>query len=338
MMFVRAATFALLLPLSLNTLSSAQYSGFLTNPNRMSVNAGSVSGTVLGPQGSPAAGIRIELQDPYSHSTVASAWTQQDGTFELYNIPEGRYQVLAQSGISEASDFVDVEFGQTAVTLRFLPSSALDGDGQSISVAQMLVPAKARTSYQKAREAYARGKIDDAKKLLDRALQVYPHFAEALTLRGLIELRANQVEQSQQDFEQAIQYDPNYSTAYVALGGVYNSEGHFDDALRALEHATAISPTVWQGYFEMAKASIGKGLYSKALQLAEKAEQLGGKNLAAIHLLKAYAMIPLKLYSGAKQELQAYVSHEPKGANADQARRLLANLNSAEEISTAKTQ
>ncbi len=341
-MFCRATLLTLLFSSLFSIQANAQYDGqyseLLTSPRRMSSNAGSLSGSVLGPQGNPAAGIHVELQDAYSRSIIASAYTRQDGTFELYNIPAGRYQVVAQSAVSQASDVVSVAFGQTNVTLRFLHDPARGGNGDTVSVAEMLVPGKARSVYLKAREACSRGKFDDAQPLLDRALQIYPHFAEALTLRGLIQLRANQIDQGRQSFEQAIQFDPAYSPAYVALGAAYNAQAHYDDALRTLQRGTAISPLAWQGYYEMARASIGKGLYDKGLQFADRAEQLNGNHLAAIHLLKAYAMIPLKFYSRAKEELQTYLQREPKGANAEQARHLLAQLDAAEVAAMAKPQ
>ena len=341
-MFFRAGLATLLLALIFTTQANAQYgaqySELLTSPSRIGSSAGSVSGSVLGPQGNPAAGVRVELQDAYSRSTIASSYTQQNGTFELYNIPAGRYQVVAQSGISQTSDVISVAFGQTNVALRFLQDTPPDGNADTVSVAEMLVPKNARSLYQKAREACSHGKFDDAQELLDRALQIHPHFAEALTLRGLIQLRDNQIDQGRQSFEQAIQYDPAYSPAYVALGAVYNAQAHYDDALRTLELGTAIAPMAWQGYYEMAKASIGKGLYGNGLQLAEKAEELNGNKFAAIHLLKAYAMIPLKFYSRAKEELQAYLQREPKGGNAEEARHLLVQLNAAEVAAAAKPQ
>ncbi len=341
-MFLRAGLATLLLSLFFTAHASgqygAQYSELLTNPSRIASNAGSVSGSVLGPQADPVAGVRVELQDAYSRSTLASAYTRQDGTLELYNIPAGRYEVVAQAGVSQASDWVNVQFGRTAVTLRFQAASLEYGDRNTVSVAEMLVPPKARSVYAKAREACAGGKFDDAQKLLERALQIYPQFAEALTLRGLLQLRANHIDQGRQDFEQAIHYDPTYGQAYVALGAAYNAQAHYDDALRTLELGTAISPLAWQGYYEMARASIGKGFYDKGLQFPDRAEQLNGNHLAAIHLLKAYAMIPLKSYSGAKEELQAYLQREPKGGKADQARHLLAQLNAAEAAMTPKPQ
>ena len=278
----------------------------------------------------------MEVQDIASRTTVASTYTQPNGTFELYNIPAGRYQVVARSDSSQASDVVSVSSGPAKVTLRFQASGQSNGDRQTVSVAQMLVPKKARSFYHKARGACARGNFDDAQKLLDRALEIHPQFAEALTLRGLLQLKTNHIDQGRQNFEQAIQYDPNYGPAYVGLAVAYNAQAHYDDALRTLERETAISPTAWQGYLEMAKASIGKGMYDQGLQYAEKADQLNGKHLPVIHLLKAYAMIPLKFYSRAKGELQAFLQREPTGSNAEQARHLLAQLNAGELQVAAK--
>ena len=228
--------------------------------------------------------------------------------------------------------------GQADRPLGFRDSGQSNENRDTVSVAEMLVPRKARSFFQKARGACARGKFDDAQKLLDRALQIDPHFAEALTLRGLIQLRANHIDAARQDLEQAIQNDPNYGPAYVALGAAYNAQAHYDDALRTLERETAISPTAWQGYVEIARALIAKGMYDQGLQFAEKAEQLNGNHVAVTHLLKAYAMIPLKLYRRAKQELRAYLQREPSGGNAEQARHLLAQLDAAEVEVSAKTQ
>ena len=166
------------------------------------------------------------------------------------------------------------------MTLRFQAPGQSNGDRQTVSVAEMLVPKKARSFYQKARGACARGNFDEAQELLDRALEIHPQFAEALTLRGLLQLKTNHIDQGRQNFEQAIQYDPNYGPAYVGLAAAYNAQAHYDDALRTLERETTISPTAWQGYLEMAKASIGKGMYDQGLQYAEKADQLNGKHLA----------------------------------------------------------
>ena len=259
---------------------------------------------------------------------VGTTLTERDGPFAVNNLPAGNYEVLAQSGASEARAEAELQLGEYFMDLH-LPATA-QSYGPTVSIAAMMVPMKAREAYNRARQGFIEGKAERAQKYLDRALQLCPQFAEALTLRGIIEMQANQFQAAQRDLEESIRNDTNYGPEYTVLGAIYNSEGRFDDALRTLDHGTAISPASWQTYVEMAKASIGKTQYQQGLQFAARAEQLGGAGFAPLHLLKAYAMIPLRFYEDARQELQAYLRQEPKGKNAEQAERLLAHLPAAE--------
>ncbi len=295
----------------------------------MDIQICSLSGRVADADGQPAAGIPIEVRDVRSALTVETTSTQQDGRFELNNLRPGNYEVLARSGASDVRSYVAVQFGNYSIDLR-LPVNTAQSDGPTVSIAALMVPAKARDAYNRARQGFAAGKSDRAQKDLDRALQVYPHFAEALTLRGIVEMQGNQVQAAQQDLEEATRDDMNYGPAYTVLGAVYNSQGRFDDALRTLDYGARLSPGVWQTYLELAKASIGRRQYQQGLQFAARAEQLGGSSFAALHLLKAYAMIPLKFYDDAKRELAACLRLDPKGKEAEPAQRLLAQIAAAE--------
>ena len=128
-----------------------------------------------------------------------------------------------------------------------------------------------------------------------------------------------------------MQIDPYHGPAYSTLASVYNLQGRYDDALRTLDEGVTLAPRFWQIYFEMAKASIGKRLYSKGLQLMDTAERLGGYNYPEIHLVRAYALVPLNFYSEARAELQTFLSRQPKGENAEWARQLLASLEREEK-------
>jgi tetratricopeptide (TPR) repeat protein len=175
-----------------------------------------------------------------------------------------------------------------------------------------------------------RGNYDDAEKQLNAALQIDPGYADALTLQALIQLNKSNVEQARELLERAIQADPYQTSAYIALAAVYNHDGRFDEAIRASEKGLSLAPHSWQGYLEMAKASIAKSMYQNGLKFIRQAQRLGGNAYAEVHLVKAYALTPLKLYKDAKYELQAALSREHKGNLADQAQRMLAQLNTME--------
>jgi len=289
-----------------------------------------ITGRVLTADGQPAAGIRVELNGARTALPVTSTSTQPDGTFELYNIPQGNYEVVAESADSQVSDEVTLGTSHSVLALRSpRPSTVSYGEGATISVAQMLVPEKARKYYRKAVDCYRHGCEDGAQSYVDQALLISPEYADALTLRGMIEMQRHDLEAAQRYLEDAIRIDSSLAAAYVALGAVYNHQGRYDDALRASERSTSLSPRSWQGYFEMAKASVGKGMYQRALLLARQAERLGGSGFVGLHLVKACALYPLKLYKDAREEVQTVLSREPKSPSAQQAETLLAQIDAA---------
>jgi tetratricopeptide (TPR) repeat protein len=295
-----------------------------------------LAGMIVSPDGKPAAGIHVELDEASSAVPVTSTYTNRDGTFELYNIPAGNYELVAESENASASNSIVVQSGQPSLQLKLAPVVPPPTEpAPVISVAQMLIPPSAQRLYDKAQMAYRKGKADKALGLVEEALQIEPQYADALTLRGVIELSNNQFDMAQQDLEHAIQVDPNHGGAYITLGAVYNHQGRFDEALLVSRRSLALQPKAWQAYFEMAKASIAKGMYAQGLQLAHQAQRLSGDSFAAVHLVKAYALVPMRLYKSAHYELQAFLKHAPNSSNSKQAEMLMAQVEAAMPANSA---
>ncbi len=329
-MFSRASLATLFLPALLANLVIAQTAEPLSSARSDKPAIPILSGKVVGSNGHPLPAVHVELDDAGTALPVGSTYTRPDGTFELYNISQGNYEVVADVGNSRVSGVVAVPSNVSALELRFPPSNSADNADDTISVTEILVPEKARQIYRKAREAFNQGKEARAEKLLDKALLIEPNYANALIMKGYIEMQNGQIQIAQQDLQRALRIDPNSPAAYIALGAVYNHEGRFDDALQVSQRGASLSPRVWQGYFEMARAAVGKGMYRKALLLLRQAERLGGSNFAGLHLMKACALYPLKFYKDARYELKAVLSRESKGMNAKQAQILLAQIDAAD--------
>ena len=334
-MFSRAPIATLFLAVTLVGAISAQVTA-AANPDGTNSTITALEGKVLGSDGHPLQGVHVEVDEISTGMPVTSTYTRPDGSFQMPEVPNGHYEVVAESPDFQVSDVVVVQTDRPALQLRLRPGSNMfDDSNATISVARILVPAKAQKYYGKAREAFSEGKNDAAEKLLDQALVIEPQFPEALALRGLIHMQANDLQEAQQYLEKAVHVDPFYSPAYLALGAVYNHEGRYDDAMQASERGLTLSPRSWQAYFEMAKASVAKGLYAQALKMARQAQWLGGNSFVALHLVKASALMPLKLYKDARYELQAVLSHSPKGTNVKEAQTLLAEIDAADQTATA---
>ncbi len=289
-----------------------------------------ITGTCFGVDGIPLSGVTVELRDTSTNAVLASTSTHSNGSFDFYEMPAGSYELVARSQGDEAQEVIPAGRTINRIDLQMVRTVASGGSDAAISVVRLKIPQRARDRYNKAAQAYVRGKLDQADKAVNQSLAIYADNPEALTLRGLIAWHNKNADAAVEDLQKSIAVDPSYGPAYTAMSSILNNQGKYDEAVRITEQAVAINPNAWQGYFEMAKAMLGKGLYQKALQIADKTETLAPTGIAGIHLLKAYALVPLKLYKEAGTELQAFLSHAPRGQDTSGVKVLLAKVQAAE--------
>src|SRR5262250_2372279 len=70
--------------------------------------AGSVTGTIRTAKGSPAADARVEIHNAKTGELFTSGYTNAQGAFEFANVPNGVYELVASSGLSEVRETVNV--------------------------------------------------------------------------------------------------------------------------------------------------------------------------------------------------------------------------------------
>ncbi len=309
-----------LLILLVSSCAAAQRGTATTSQN------GVLTGSVHTFDDSAVGDARVELRQMNTGSVVASTYSSMDGSFEFRNLADGSYEVVVTSGLSQTAEMAQVHDGTSSVTLR-LPAVARGqadaGDHNTVSVQQMKVPGKARDELKKAQKAAQKADTAEANKHVQRALELYPKFAEALTLRALLHLDAEHSHDAVADLESAIEADNNYALAYLVLGTAYNIESRFDDAIRVLDRGVSLSPNSWQGYFELAKAYVAKQDLPAATRQINKAGELAPKEYGPVHLIRANIYLKLKNYPEAMSELEAYLERDPNSPNAVTARQTL---------------
>lgn len=305
-----------------------------SDPSAADVGFGRITGSVRTFDGHSIGNANIEVRNVGRGGRFYTARSDSSGSFALYNIPPGDYEVTASTGVEEAHERVQVGSlaDDTGVDLRMRDKSAGEpgaGKGPTISFSQYRIPAKARSLYEKAIRSMSRGKFDDAFTKVNAALAIYPKFSEALTLRGTLQENSGKQTEAIADLQQAMQYDPNYALSYLTLASIYNSTGRFAEALVVLSQAERLAPNAWQTYYELARAQAGTGKFADALRNADRASELQGgpeKELPELHLVRANALIGLTELPRARHELEAFLSHQPNGQLADQARSVLDQL------------
>src|SRR5262249_28413151 len=176
----------------------------------------SVSGSVRGADNRPLGNVHVELRDS-NGSIVGSASTGNGGGFEFRQIAPGAFPVIATPGGGQAEERVEGNSLTNTVNLRMATSGSKppnDTGRSTVSVAQYRVPERAREELRKAREASVKGKVPEAQTHVAKALEIYPQYADALTMRAILKLAARNAEGAVQDLAQAIRYDGSYAMAY----------------------------------------------------------------------------------------------------------------------------
>jgi hypothetical protein len=325
-MFSRAKAFSFATA-TLLLLTLSAWTQELSNPRsfeQRSIN--SLTVTVRDKDNQAVPDARIEVRPVMGVAGAFSGYSNRSGIFEADGLGDGSYEILVQKGVSQASDRITVTGGMAAVSLTIDTvdrDAAAVGNRSTVSLGQYRVPKKAREEYNKADHALAERKIDEAHKHLAKALEIYPDFAEALTMRGIMNLEDKNYDAALNDLDHAIKSDSGYSMSYVAMGAAYNLTQRFDEALRVLDRGITLAPDSWQAYFEESKAQVGKSNYEAAIRAADKAQALSNGKYPLVHLVKAHAMLALKQYDPAMGELQAFLEQDPKAPQAESARTTL---------------
>jgi thioredoxin-like negative regulator of GroEL len=286
--------------------------------------AGIISGTVHDMGTAPLKNVRVELTD--SNGQVVNAiYTSPSGSFEFSGVNPGIYVVVATAGLAQVRERIDATPGVSVVNLNLASNDRPDDgvQGNSISVAQYKVPGKARDEYRKARTAMEKEKLDEAVKHLEKALAICPDYADALTMRAILDLNEKNAEAAMDNLDKAVKADANYAMAYLVMGSALNMQSKFDEAIRALQRGESLAPNSWQAHFEMAKAYIGKNDYPTALSRLQRARNLAPSEYPLIYLLQAHALLAMKQYPEAMTALQAYLQREPAGPNRAEAQKML---------------
>lgn len=318
-----------------------------SNPNdpfNESPTSGRIMGTVRTMDGHPVGDAHVEVRDVERGNRSGTVQTDSGGTFALYNISPGTYEVTVSSGVTEGHERVTVSSISRDANVDFridlAPSnnnSPKSGDGSTISLSQYKVPPKARALYDKASQLMQHGKNDEALEKVNAAIHAFPKFAEALTLRGLLYDRTGKSPEAIADFQQAIGCDPNYPYAYVTLASALTGGGRIDEALLLLGQAERLAPNLWQIYFERARAHLAKGEFAASLQSADRTAELQAKqklDTPQVHLVRGYALAGLNELARATQELETFLTREPQGRVADAARQVLSQLREAPVTAT----
>jgi tetratricopeptide (TPR) repeat protein len=199
-------------------------------------------------------------------------------------------------------------------------------DAHGVSASRLGVPEKARREMLRSEEAQLRGDSEGAIRHLQRAVEIYSKYTEALNNLGTHYHRAGNYTRSIEYFSKVTQLDPRFFAGWVNLGGSLLAAGRFESALEANRKAVELRPDealansqLGMNYFYLRK-------FPEAKTYFEKVVSLDPSSAKSPQLFLAHIAFAERRPDEAEHQIRRYLELHPNSPQAASLRQTLQNL------------
>ncbi len=215
--------------------------------------------------------------------------------------------------------------------------------GMTLSAIPYKAPKDARRAYEKGLQAEKNGKLAEAHKYFETAVEIYPSSANAWFQLGTVLQKENQKDAARKAYTQATTIDTRFLPPYLSLASMAYQTGNWTEVLNLTGHILDLDPlnhaavtsyildldplNYADAYFYNAVANYNLNKIEDAEKSGLKAEHLDLRTrFPQLHLLLAEIFARKNNYAMAISEIQTYLELAPHAKDADQVREQLANL------------
>ena len=199
-------------------------------------------------------------------------------------------------------------------------------EGVSVSVTSELAPKDAKKAYEHGLQSLLKNKPDDAAKDFEKAVAVYPKYADAWVSLGKLRLAQQAVEPARTALRNAMESDPKLVVPYMELGILAAKDANWQDSGKYLDRAVQLDPVDFpQAWYADAVANYNLKQYDAAEKSARSALKLDPHhaNPRADYLL-GLVLGEKHDYAGAVAELNEFVKLAPNAPDLSQVKDQLA--------------
>jgi tetratricopeptide (TPR) repeat protein len=201
-------------------------------------------------------------------------------------------------------------------------------EGSSVSATSFLAPKDARKAYEKGLQSLLKNKPDEAAKDFEKAVTVYPKYADAWMNLGKARLQQKSYEPAREALAKALDADGKLVGPYVELGLLSAQQQNWEDSARYLDRAVKLDPIDFpQAWYADAVADYNLKRYDAAEASAREAIKLDPKhvNPRADYLL-GLVLIAKKNYADAATDFKTFMKVAPNAPELETVKQQLAEL------------
>jgi len=210
-------------------------------------------------------------------------------------------------------------------------------EGTTVSAVALAAPKEARKAYEKGLEALKKHKPDDAVRDFQKTVEIYPKHAAAWIELGHSRLAQNDTVEARAYFQKAVDADPKFAAPYMELAALDYKAERWPALLETTDKIIQLDSFDYpQAHFLNALANYRLSNFDAAEKSAREALRLDTRKeyVATMHLL-GVILAQKQDYSGAAEQLKAYLKEAPQASDAATVKGQLAQV---ERVLAAKQQ
>ena len=270
-----------------------------------------------------------------SSDRITDAYTNDECMSGFDNLMVGNYHIVVSGdGIQDTdSGLFEVDNRKTSQVVYITVKSELEqkqtvphGSGPTVAAVDLRIPKKASKEFDKASDLIAKENWAKAKEQLEKALLLYPNYAEAYNNLGVVYGHLGERDQERVALQRATRLNDHFAPAFVNLGKMAIVDRNFPDAETWLTKAATIDPENSQTLMLLANVELLNQHFGEAIANCHKVHSMQHGSQTLVHYIAARAFERENRPVEAIGELHTFLAEEPAGPRADAVRKEMAAL------------
>jgi Flp pilus assembly protein TadD len=293
----------------------------------------SFQGQVRYENNAPAQFIQVELWTDGETSWRTFATTDRMGKFHT-GAPcmVIKYKVEVP-GFRPVSGQVDMSINPCRalelITLKGMPGTTIPGSEEphssTIDARVAAIPAEARKEFVAGQKAINGNAFAGAIPHLQKAITLYPKYAEAYQLLGVAQLQTNHAPQAESALVKALEIEDRMPRVQYLLGVLYAKTNRANLAEKPLGRFADLDPQNPDAHFELAKVCFALDKLPDAETHARKSIELNETN-NGVYTVLGYALLRQNKPKDARQAFQRFLKLDPNSPMAADVKAVIAQI------------
>ena len=288
----------------------------------------------------PLAQVRVQLIR-FPDGVVGEQFSGSNGSVQFSSMSAGAYTVRATfQGYEPGEAHIDFRNGDRTlqnVDIPLTPQKHAESGSPSgtVSTEALKIPENARKEFEHGSRLLSERKdLSRSIAAFQRAVQMYPSYAEAYFLMGTAQVQAGASSAAEASLRKAIGLNAHMSAPYYPLAVLLFGERRYAEEEKLLLDAQKLDPVDWRFPFELARCHAQQGQWDSALQHGLEASSRDNVS-PKVHLLLADIYANSNRPREAVAELELFSKLDPSSSFMGRVREVLPTLRQRYETSAS---